>query len=117
MTDAAEWGPAFGGATIGMPGPDGGTIARDEEHPRGARLTLETGGGRAPYVLTCAVDGWMVHLRLFSDEAEAQRAYEETRPALRELAQTLPEGGARRAGAAALPAAHQAMARFMSRYP
>lgn len=115
MADELNWAPAYGGSTVGLAGAQGGIIARDEMTPRGARLTLEVTGG--PVVISCVVDGWMLHLRLFGGEEEAQAAFEEMRPGLAELAATLPPEGPRSLDAAALRAAHQRMLGFTSRFP
>jgi hypothetical protein len=100
-----------------MAGAQGGTIARDEEGPHGARLTLEVGGGGAPCTLSCAVEGWLLHVRFFGGEDEAYRAFEQTRPALEALAEKLPAAGPRSVEAAALREAHQAMVRFQADFP
>jgi hypothetical protein len=40
---------AFGdGTSTGTKGSEGGTVVLDEEHPDGARITLEQGGHTAP---------------------------------------------------------------------
>jgi hypothetical protein len=53
-----SWGPAGGATTIGTIGSEGGVIVRDEEHPDGARITLEAVQGR-PYsfAITCGGAG------------------------------------------------------------
>ena len=70
-----EWYPCDDGDTLGETGTDGGVIVRDEEHPYGARITLEQ-GGFAAFSITCGIYGWMVHTRFFSARAEADAAYE-----------------------------------------
>jgi len=58
-------------------GSEGGVIVRDEEHALGARITLETGCGIAPYAITCGIYGWMMHtcfLEELADDEEGQRA-------------------------------------------
>lgn len=71
-----DWHPFDGGRSIGETGSEDGQILRDEEHEGGARITLEEGGGTAPWSITCGVYGWMVHTRFFSrkDQAEADFA-------------------------------------------
>ena len=59
------WHPFEDGASIGQAGSEGGVIVRDDEHPWGARITLERDGGFAPFALTCGIYGWMVHTRWF----------------------------------------------------
>lgn len=110
-----DWAQAFGGTTVGLPGTQGGTIARDEVSPSGARLTLEVTSG--PVAVTCGVEGWLLHVRLFGGEEEAQAAFEEMKPALAELAESLPASGPRSLDAASLKEAHQRMLRFTSRFP
>ncbi len=66
-----DWRPFNDGVTIGTEGSESGTIVRDQEHPLGARLTLERWGQTAPLAITCGVYGWMVHTRFFASEAKA----------------------------------------------
>jgi hypothetical protein len=65
------WKPFDSGETIGQEGSENGTITRDEERLRGARITLERTTPTAPFAITCGVYGWMVHTRFFSIEADA----------------------------------------------
>jgi hypothetical protein len=68
---------AFGdGRSTGTKGSEGGTIVLDEEHPGGARITLEQGGHTAPWAITCGVYGLMVHTRFFADRSTAEAEYE-----------------------------------------
>lgn len=76
------WSPLDDGATIGQSGSESGIILRDDEHPLGARITLERGGGTAPYAITCGIYGWMMHTHFSAAEAEAQRDYDRMREAL-----------------------------------
>ncbi len=78
----ASWCSVDNGATLGQTGSEGGVVLRDEEHSYGARITLEQGGGIAPFSITCGVYGVMVHTRFFADEAEAQTAYDLMKPGL-----------------------------------
>ncbi|HEX8691966.1 MAG TPA: hypothetical protein VF746_06085 [Longimicrobium sp.] len=71
-----SWYPVDDGATLGTGGSEDGVIVRDDEHGLGARITLEEGGGIAPFSITCGVYGWMVHTRFFSTREEADAAYE-----------------------------------------
>ena len=70
------------GATIGQAGSENGVILLDEEHPYGARITLEEGGSFGPFSITCGVYGVMVHTRFFGGEAEGRQAYEAMKPGL-----------------------------------
>lgn len=76
------WIPLDDGATIGQSGSESGIILRDDEHPLGARITLERGGDTAPYAITCGIYGWMMHTHFSAAEAEAQRDYDRMREAL-----------------------------------
>jgi hypothetical protein len=69
------WRPFRQGASIGQPGPEGGTIVVDEEYGAGARITLEHDGGPAPFTITCGVYGCFFHTRFFGSEAEARHEY------------------------------------------
>jgi len=87
MPDQSDWVPAEGGATSGHTGTEGGGIWKDEEHPDGARITLErdTLLG-APFAINCAVYGWLVSTRFFADEPTALQQYEAMKLALAEIA-------------------------------
>jgi hypothetical protein len=85
------WSPLDDGATIGQTGSESGIILRDDEHPLGARITLERGGGTAPYAITCGIYGWMMHTHFSSSEADAQRDYERMREALSSILAGMPD--------------------------
>lgn len=42
------------GRSIGLRGTEEGVIIRDDEHPEGARITLER-DGRTPFAITCGI--------------------------------------------------------------
>ena len=84
-----NWIAFANGTTIGATGSEGGLVLRDEEHPEGARITLERTATR--FAITCGVYGWMVHTRFFASESEAAAAYEEMKPALAEILARLPD--------------------------
>lgn len=67
------WQPLVGGFD-GNVGSEGGIVRLDEEHPDGARITLEEGGVTAPWSITCGVYGVMVHTAFFGSEADAREA-------------------------------------------
>lgn len=68
-----SWHPFDGGATVGRRGSETGIILRDEEHDRGARITLERDCSHGiPFAVTCGVYGWFVHTRFLSADAEAE---------------------------------------------
>jgi hypothetical protein len=85
-----HWQSFESGATLGMPGRNGGTIVRDEEHPDGARLTLERDIELVPYAITASVYGFGDHIRFIADEPTAQHAFDEMRPALSEILSLVP---------------------------
>jgi hypothetical protein len=70
------WRPFEDGATLGLPGSEEGLVVRDEEHPLGARITLERATTVAPFAITCGIYGWMMHTRFFSSEPEAESQYD-----------------------------------------
>jgi hypothetical protein len=70
------------GSTIGTQGSESGSIVLDEEHPEGARITLEQSARVAPFAITCGIYGWFFHTRYFSIEPEAKNAFSEMKAAL-----------------------------------
>ncbi len=82
---AREWHPSESGETIGQKGSEEGIVVRDEEHPLGARITLEREARIAPFAITCGIYGWMMHTRYFSSEAEAETQYDLMKTSLSEL--------------------------------
>ncbi len=50
-------------------------ILRDEEHPAGARITLERDAGRIPFAITCGIYGFFLHTCYRGTEDVAHRAY------------------------------------------
>ena len=86
MPDSA-WYVVDDGATLGQSGSEGGMILRDEEHPLGARITLEQGGAIAPFSITCGVYGLLLHTRFFANQAEGEQEYEAMKPGLVEVAE------------------------------
>src|SRR5262245_9049128 len=85
------WSPVGNGATIGERGSEEGLIRRDEEHPAGMRITLESDGATAPFAITCGIYGVMVHTCFFSDDPKAQAAFSEMKVGLETLVAQLPE--------------------------
>jgi len=80
-----QWLEFDGGSTVGQPGSECGTTIQDEEHPNGARITLERDTRIAPFAITCGIYGWMVHTRFFRDHAEALREYGEMKASITEI--------------------------------
>jgi hypothetical protein len=85
-----DWAPLDNGATLGTRGSEGGTVDRDEEHPHGARITLEHGCTHAPLAITCGIYGWMFHTRFFGSPEEANREYDSMKSALQEILAGIP---------------------------
>jgi hypothetical protein len=71
----SEWSGFDDGLTLGRRGAERGVIVADEVHRDGARITLERGGGVAPWTITCGVYGAMVHTRFFANEEESRAAF------------------------------------------
>jgi len=72
----SSWRPFEDSATLGQAGSEEGVIVRDEEHPLGARITLEREARIAPFAITCGIYGWMMHTRFLSSETEAEMQYD-----------------------------------------
>jgi hypothetical protein len=77
-----DWIEFDGGSTVGQRGSEHGTTIQDEEHPNGARITLERDARIAPFAITCGIYGWMVHTRFFRDHADALREYEQMKASI-----------------------------------
>jgi len=60
------WNQTDNGETIGTIGSESGEIIKDEEHSKGARLTLEKGGDITPYSITSGVYGCFFHTTYLS---------------------------------------------------
>ena len=90
MRREANWADYDDGYSIGTSGDGGGAIVRDEEHKHGARITLEEESSLAEFAVTCGVYGWMFHTRLFSDETEANEAFDEMKAELDEILESTP---------------------------
>ncbi|QQR75015.1 MAG: hypothetical protein IPJ17_05385 [Holophagales bacterium] len=86
---AAPWVRLDDGATLGQRGSEGGVILLDDEHPAGARITLEA-TGYPPFAITCGVYGSMVHTRFLGTEEGARREVEAMKPRLALLAASVP---------------------------
>lgn len=85
-----DWAPFDNGATLGSRGSEDGTIDRDEEHPYGARITLEHGSTHAPLAITCGICGWMLHTRFFGSPEEANHQYDSMKVAMQEILAGIP---------------------------
>lgn len=78
------WQSFENGETLGTRGSEGGLIILDEDHPLGARITLESeigfGASRPasiPYAITCGIYGLFFHTRYFARETDARDAFAE----------------------------------------
>ena len=78
------WHSFSDGTTIGQSGSEGGIILQDEEHPRGARVTLER-TDTAPYAITCGIYGAMVHTVFAGSLTEVEAMYSAIKSSLSTL--------------------------------
>lgn len=86
-------------------GPHGGKLVWDQEHPLGARLTLEAEAPMAPWALSCRVAGYLEHVVYFRSPALAKAAFAELKPRLETILGLVPSGPADREHLEALSAA------------
>jgi hypothetical protein len=84
------WTIIDNGATIGTRGSKDGVIERDEEHPDGARITLERDCANAPFSITCGIYGWMFHTSYFGAPEEAREAFEAMKAGLADILSLIP---------------------------
>jgi hypothetical protein len=80
-----SWRSFDRGSTIGKEGSEGGLIILDEEHPEGARITLEQSTRIAPFAITCGIYGWFFHTCYFGDENQAKTAFGAMKDALSDI--------------------------------
>ena len=71
-----NWEPFNSGETIGTLGSEGGITLLDDEHLSGARITLERGGGIAPFAITCGIYGCFFHTTFLSSEVEGREKFD-----------------------------------------
>ena len=105
------WTQFESGSSIGKIGSESGSIILDDEHPMGARITIERDGHTAPFSITCGVYGWMVHTRFFGTEAEARQECAAMKVALAEIVDVLERSGGD------LEVAGDPFAHFVARFP
>ncbi len=84
-----DWHAYDGGETVGQRGSESGLILLDEEHPSGARITLEHNGVTAPFSITCGVYGVLAHTRFFGTESEARDEFAAMKMGLIDIATML----------------------------
>jgi len=83
----SNWFAYNNGQSIGKAGSEGGVILRDEEHGRGARITLKRG---SDYISVCCnIYGRIDHTRFFGSLAEAQREYGLMKSSLGDMVENL----------------------------
>lgn len=114
--DRTAWYPFHKGSTIGQSGSEDGIIVRDEQHPIGARITLERNTPTAPFTITCGIYGWMVHTRFFHAKTEADAEYESMRDALASILGVVPEAG-KAEDVEKMNRVHQAITAFLEKFP
>jgi len=69
----SDWVSYHDGRSVGELDAEGGVTLRDEEHPRGGRITLKRG---ATYIsVSCHIYGWIDHTRFFNTLSDAQREF------------------------------------------
>lgn len=71
-----SWTKFQDGKSIGQPGTEGGKILKDEEHPLGARVTLEDKNEVAPFAITLGIYGLMFHTEFFSTADHAHKCFD-----------------------------------------
>jgi len=71
-------------------GSEGGKVRLDEEHPLGARITLEEGGAIAPWSITCGIYGWMCHTVFCGSEAEGRATVQRMKTGLDAIMDMIP---------------------------
>ena len=114
----SDWYPYEEGATLGIRGTEGGTILTDEEHPIGARITLERDCRRAPYAITTLIYNWTVHTRFIADEPTAFHEYQAMKATLQsDVLPQIPVTEADDDYAADYDAIGDLLVEFAERYP
>jgi hypothetical protein len=117
------WRSFENGETVGTRGSEDGLILLDEEHPLGARITLESetrsGSGTKsrsiPFAITCGIYGLFFHTRFFTYESEARNAFADMKT---ELARILALAGSETAsGEETRHAVFAAISAFVERFP
>ena len=110
-----SWQPFHGGSSIGQEGTEMGVIVRDDWYAGTARLTLEDEPRIVPFAITCTVYGWMSHTRFFGTMEEADRAFDEMKPALENIVSLIPDD--EDADDAKIEKLRAALQDFVARFP
>ena len=113
MADSS-WYTFDNGGTLGQNGSEQGITVHDEEHPLGARITLERAAQVAPFAITCGIYGWMMHTRFFEREDEAEAQYGVMKNALSALLESAEQTAAVDGGRQVLM---DGVSKFVDAYP
>ncbi len=84
------WHPFNGGRTLGTIGTESGVILRDDEHERGARITLEQNAKAAPYSITCEIYEWFSQTHYVDDLVESRTQYDAMETAIENILGLIP---------------------------
>lgn len=114
---AREWIEFEGGSTVGHQGSEKGITIRDEEHSRGARITLERDAGDVPFAITCGIYGWMVHTRFLGNQVDAVQEYEQMKIAMAGLMSKIPDAARNNEDDQQLSQVSSAIEDFVKMYP
>ena len=110
----SSWYPFNNGATLDQAGSEEGVTVHDEEHPLGARITLERAARVAPFAITCGIYGCMMHTRFFSSQDEAEAEYGLMKNALSALLESAEQTAAIDGGRQVLM---EGISKFIETYP
>ena len=111
-----EWNTYDNGASIGQRGSEDGVILYDDEHSLGARITLEQGGGIAPFSITCGIYGWTFHTRFFGSQQESEIDYEHMKNSLTDILNII-QHETDAEGSQKMAQISDAISKFVDRYP
>ena len=112
--EESSWYPFNNGAALGQAGSEEGVVVYDEEHPLGARITLERAARIAPFAITCGIYGWMMHTCFFGSEDEAEAQYGLMKDSLTALLEAAEQTAAIDGGRQVLM---EGVSRFVDTYP
>lgn len=111
-----DWMTFDSGTSIGQRGSENGIVLRDDEHPSGARITLEREGDTAPFAITCGIYGWMMHTRFFGTQQDAETEFEQMKYGLAEILNIIPLETDSNADEK-METVSDAISRFVQQYP
>ena len=80
-----DWHKFQGGQTIGKRGSENGTILVDEEHLRGARITLEQECGAIPFAITLGIYGSLFHTHFENDLEKSNEYFQKSKYLIKEI--------------------------------